>query len=194
MASTRGPGPLRGRAHPALGDRQASPAVALEGFARHNEDGCASPPRAKLSPALEAGLSWWPSSSAFGRRTSVLVHGKGRDSGMLCDVDDEDAGMRWRRLLAREIPFMPMRRDIGAERCMRVVSILGRACNRFPPGERLDGRIANRLIDAHKDEKVDNGMNLNPYRMLIKRKRQICEENKKRISILFVCVNQNFSK
>lgn len=24
------------------------------------------------------------------------------DSGMLCDVDDEDAGMRWRRLLARD--------------------------------------------------------------------------------------------
>lgn len=32
----------------------------------------------------------------------VLVHGKGRDSDMLCDVDDEDAGMRWRRLLARD--------------------------------------------------------------------------------------------
>lgn len=118
----------------------------------------------------------------------VLVHGKGRDSDMLCDVDDEDAGMRWRRLLAREIPFMPMRRDTGAERCMRVVSIHGRACNRFPPGERLDGRSANRLIDAHKDEKVDNGMNLNPYRMLIKRKRQICEQNQEFQFCLYVLI------
>lgn len=180
MASTRSPGPLRRERTQPSGIAKRHPLSLSKDLLAITR---AAVPR-PLGPSSL--LRWRPGSlgapraapSGGGRRCLCM----GRAGTVVCYAT---LMMRTRECgggaCSREIPFMPMRRDIGAERCMRVVSILGRACNRFPPGERLDGRSANRLIDAHKDEKVDNGMNLNPYRMLIKRKRQFCEQNQKRI-------------